>query len=420
MARATDKRWKGILIDWEEIADMDAEDYELKPLNQQQAAILLALLEYQKWPTRWLNLDMSQDELETYIADIEQRLMRNEGGGMATKEDIRDGLYEAMNRLALQIATGQYANIALSTDEDGTVSIPEGEETPELPEDDSSTPFDDTLAAEMGGTIAVSRALEILYDQIDTYYGGTNGSPAVPQADALVFLKAYFPVDENALSTAISAYYAYRATNPRLLWDVTATIQNWLFCKGGLKSAWNRWLSSQSGFAIAKFNAMFLLSDALAPEFWTGYFQEGMKIPSTQYLDASCVKIQPQTLTNIVFAVQRSSTIIKPLHRYLWKVKGYALDVDGDTQDWFWYRTAAGVNTFTTPSVVHSAAPDLPSSTQVPYNAAHEYQYTVDSENLANNPYLITLNKHANMNATGLTYPIPFEVTIEDLGEYAV
>jgi hypothetical protein len=121
----------------------------------------------------------------------------------------------------------------------------------------------------------------------------------------------------------------------------------------------------------------------------------------------------------MVFAVARSTTPMKALHRMLFKGKGYALDVDGDIQDWFWYRTAAGVNTFTTPTFVHGAGANLPSQNQVVYNAAHLYEWTVDLSNL-NNFMTITLNKHANMNATGLTYPVAFELTIEDLGEYGL
>jgi len=84
MARPTDKRWKGYLIDWPTIAAMDSEDYELKALNQQQVAILLMLLEYQKWDTRWTNLELSKDELQSYIGDIEIRLMGNEGSSMTS------------------------------------------------------------------------------------------------------------------------------------------------------------------------------------------------------------------------------------------------------------------------------------------------------------------------------------------------
>lgn len=74
----TDKRWKGRKIDWLEIADMDASTEEMKHLTQQQVAILLMLLDYQKWETRWHNLALTKNELESFIGDIENRLMTNE------------------------------------------------------------------------------------------------------------------------------------------------------------------------------------------------------------------------------------------------------------------------------------------------------------------------------------------------------
>jgi len=418
MARPTDKRWKGILIDWPTIADMDSADYELKPLNQQQTAILLALLEYQKWPTRWVGLEMSRDELETYIADIEQRLMRNEGSGMATKDDIRDGMYEAMNRLAAQIVSGRYTNIVVG--DDGTVSDPTTDDpTAGLPEDDPATPYDDTLAAQMGGTIEVSRALELLYDKCDTLYGAVNGTPTTPQADAQVLIKAYFPCDGALMDTAVAQYYTYRTTNGKLFFDVTSAMQLYMFCRGGGERAWGQWLSDQSGYAIGKFNAMNALSISLSPEFWSGYFASGSRKPSTQYFDAGCVPVATQTLTGLVFGTARSTTPLKSLHRMKMTVKGYALDVDGDTQDWFWYRTAAGVITRSNASFVHSAGSNQPSDNQVVYNAAHEYEYTIDLQAL-NAAMTITPNKNGGMNAAGLTYPVPFEITLEDLGEYAL
>lgn len=80
MAKETDKRWKGRLIDWPTLSEMDTADYELKPLNQAQVAILLAALEPYRWGTRWIDLAISKDELELLISDIEYRLMLNEAG----------------------------------------------------------------------------------------------------------------------------------------------------------------------------------------------------------------------------------------------------------------------------------------------------------------------------------------------------
>lgn len=78
MAKETDKRWKGFLQDWNEVSDMDTVDYELKPLNQQQAAILLSAISVYRWQTRWTNLSIEKDELEKLISEIEYRLMINE------------------------------------------------------------------------------------------------------------------------------------------------------------------------------------------------------------------------------------------------------------------------------------------------------------------------------------------------------
>jgi len=335
------------------------------------------------------------------------------------KQSLYEGLYQWSNDVAKQIVSGGIGGF--SVDDDGNVTVGGGGDTPVvLPPDDPATPFDDSLAAQMGGTIEVSRALELFYDKLDTYYGATNGTPTTLEATTQAFIKAFFPCDEAAMDAAITAYYAYRATNGRIIFDVNATIQNYMFCRGGGERAWNMWLSDQSAYAIAKFNIVKQLSDALSDDFWTDYFANGAEKPSTQYLDASCVKIPDQTLTGLTFGVARSSTIIKPLHRYLFIWDGLATDTDGDTQDPFWFRTAAGVLTFTTPTIVHSAGSNLPSSTQVPYNSSHHYEYTTDSQNLAGNAYVITMNKHASLNATGLVYTNAFNVTIKDLGEYAV
>ncbi|AXH77633.1 MAG: hypothetical protein [Caudoviricetes sp.] len=418
MARETDKRWKGNVINWLEIADMDALDYDLKPLNQQQVAILLMLLEYQKWDTRWTNLELSKDELHTFIGEIEYRLMSNEGGGMATKEDIRDGIYEAVNRISLQIASGGFAGLNFSTDSNGTVT-PNVDASNDLPENDPATPFDDSLAAKMGGTIAVTRALELLYDKLDTYYGTVNGTPVTLLATTQTLIKAFFACDGAAMDTAIASYYTYRNTNARLLFDVSSSMQLYVFCRGGNERAWGQWLSDQSGYVIAKFTVMNDLSSALSDTFWTGYFSDGSAIPSTQYYDAGCVPIAPQTLTGLVFATLRRTTPLKSLHRMKIKTKGYALDTSGNIQDAYWYRTAAGVVTRSNWSWVHSAGSNLPSDNQVVYSASHEYEYTIDLGAL--NQYMdITPNKNAGMIAAGLTYPVPFEVTMIDLGEYSV
>lgn len=416
MARPTDKRWKGIIIDWPTIADMDANDYELKPLNQQQVAILLALLEYQKWPTRWTGLEMDKSELETYIADIEQRLMRNEGEGMATKDDIRDGMYEAMNRLAAQIVSGRYTNIVVG--EDGTVSDPTtgGTSDAELPEDDPTSPIDETESARYGGDIEVAEKLETFISQVDTFYGPVNGTPVTSATDTKNMIGLLYPVDVPLMSDAIDAYFAYRATNARLLWAADATTAQYFYCNGFDKNAIARYFFTL-GYTTQKYQIITNLVFALSELFFSHYYGIGIAKPSNQYLDAACVPMAYQEYLNVPYASTRnlSPVIAKAGHRLLIQVSGYYNDPDGDLQDAFWYRTAAGVLTRSNFTFSHGAGSNMPSDNQVVYNNSHVYEYTIDLFNGASS-WSVTFNKNANM-AVGSTSPTSgFTIKITDLG----
>lgn len=345
------------------------------------------------------------------------------GAGMsidydALKNAIRDGMYEFGNDIAKQIVSGRTTDIAVGSD--GTVTDPtDSTGGEELPPDDPGTEYDETAAAEYGGTLAICRAVELFWDKIDAYYGNVNGTPALPQGDTQALMKAYFPIDEDAFDLALTAYYLYRSGQPQLNINFTATNYLFIYCKGSNETAVNQWLIDSSGFSFGKITQAAQLINGLAPEFWSKYMAQGIKTPSTSYLDAPCVPIAPQTLTGLVFGTARSTTPLKASHRMLMKVKGYALDVDGDIQDWFWYRTAAGVNTRSNAVFTHGAGGNQPSDNQVVYSPTHEYEYTIDLSAL-NAAMTITPTKNANMNATGLTYPVPFEITLEDLGEYTV
>lgn len=426
MARSTDKRWKGILIDWNEIADMDAEDYELKPLNQQQVAILLALLEYQKWPTRWTNLGLNKSELETYIADIEQRLMRNESGGFDMTEEemkraIRDGIYEASNNLAKQIVSGRYINI--SVDEDGNVSDPttEGDDAG-LPPDDPDTPnIDETLASKMGAASAVARAYESLLDRLDTYYGTVNGTPVSAASTAKYGIKLYFPCDELVMDSAIDNYYSYRSTNPRIQFNTSIGFEGYLFCRGISERSIRKWLVDQSGFAEQKMQICDGLLLGLAEEFFTDYYNAGSQVPSLDYLDASCIPIETEVKQ---YSISENSLLVltwKANHRMKITVTGLVHDTAagkiGDQSSLWWKTTAAGVKTFRSGFVsiaIGGLGATNPTSNEVPYNATGTHVWTMDT--FAGGQARFTLT-------SDLTTPNAaekFTLTIEDLGEIAV
>lgn len=412
---------KIITIDWPTIAALPSDEYHIKLLNKQQAAVLQALCEYQHWQSRWDNLGLSQDELDRFMGDIEYRLMGDESGGFMTPQEmteaICDGLVCAFPRIGLMLAQG--ASGGGSIDDEGNIVLPDDGVNggAELPEDDPITEIDETEAARYGGGVAVGKLYELLLDKVDGYYGPVNGTPVTSATDTKNFINAYFKTDTALMDAAIDAYYAWRATNNRIIFDGNAAFYNYLYCKGMNEQGFSQYVIDILGGTTQKQQIMMNLVFGLADEAASEAFARGALSPSTGYLDSSCVPIEDQTLTALLFAVQRSTTIVKASHRMLFIADGYALDADGDIQDFFWYRTAAGVNTFTTPTFTHSAGANLPSSTQVPYRSSHHYEWTIDLAALANNPILITMNKHANMNAVGLTYPVPFSLTIKDLGE---
>jgi len=417
MARVTDKRWKGHVIDWLEIADMDAVDYELKPLNQQQVAVLLMLLEYQKWETRWVNLGLSSGELQSFIGDIEYRLMQNQGAFLMTPEEYYDAnkrsIYDAWNDIAKQVVSGRTTNIVV--DADGGVSDPVTSDPVTLPEDDPLTPIDETESSRFGAVSEIAAKLEAFLDMVDASYGATNGAPVDFLATCQEKIAAYWPVDRVAMDTAISDYYAYRASQPRIIFDRGTAFPLYLYCNGYNDNVLGRWLIDVSTYAFPKQVVVLNLWKALADTFFSEFYAIGAVKPSSQYLDAACVPIAYQEFTNMVFAVARTTTPFKASHRMKFRVSGYALDVDGDIQDGMWYRTAAGVLTRSNWNFVHSAGSNLPSDNQVVYNSAHVYEYTIDLGAL-NQVMVVTPNKNAGMSAVGLTYPTPFKVEITDLG----
>lgn len=340
------------------------------------------------------------------------------GGEVATIEEICEGVICALEKSASRFLSGVAGNIegGVIIGTDGTITVG----GTDAPADDPATEWDETEAAIMGAAINISKAIEVFLDKLDNYYGATNGTPVTPAATTKVNLAIYFPVDETLLDAAVTEYYAYRATEPRFLFDTSETQQNVMYCQGINRTGWNKWLIDYSGFNNYKLATVAGLTNSLSDKFWEDYASAGLKLPSTQYLDAPCVPIKSQTLEGFTFDVQRATTIVKANHRMRIKLEGYATDADGDIQDWLWFRTIAGVNTWTPATFVHSAGNNLPSQTEVPYNSSHIYEYTIDLQNLAGQPMLIDVNKNASFNAVGMTQNAPFKITLTDLGQHTI
>lgn len=340
------------------------------------------------------------------------------GGDMATKEDIRDGMYEAMNRLALQIATGSYADISLITDGDGTVSQPSGEAAVDLPEDDPATAINETESARYGGSVELGSKISLFLSKLDTYYGVTNGTPLYPASSAKQSINNYFPVTQPDMDAAIDAYYVWRASNGMIAFSSSAAFSLYLYCNGNDAFAAKRYMTDVSGYNLDKQNIVNFLINSLAPEFFSQYLAYGATVPSNGYLDAACVPMAYQEVLNIPYASTRNlvPTLAKNGHRLLIEVSGYFNDPDGDLQDAFWYRTAAGVLTRSNFTFTNGAGTNMPSDNQVPYNTSHVYQYTIDLAVGSNVTWSVNFAKNAGM-AAGSTSPTSgFSIKITDKG----
>jgi len=424
MARPTDKRWKGYLINWPTIAAMDAEDYELKPLNQQQVAILLMLLEYQKWETRWTNLELSKDELEHYIGDIEERLMRNEGG-MATKEDIRDGMYEAFNRLALQVATGQYANIGLSTDEEGTVTpTPAGEEAT-LPEDDPATAIDESASAKSGGCITIARGVNAVIARSNTYFGA-DATADMTVAQAAYLIASEFKMDETLLTAALTELWAVKGASLGVIASLSeATLTSALYCRGISYQTINTIVMATPAlsFDSRKGTADLVLSITQAQ--FDEWFARGMSVPSTDYIAYSCVPVDTETIV-MNFATlpagysQNTSVVHKANHRLLIEATGSVTDTDNpnEVRDYLYlHNTSTNVKTFENSAfqLQYSSTNLDPTSLKVPYRSDHHYVFTIDTPATPASNAVLVERTTGSMSPPNRTGTITLKIT--DLGE---
>lgn len=426
MGKSTDKRWKGHVINWLEIADMDDVTYDYKLLNQQQVAILLALLEYQKWATRWTNLELDNSELLAFVGDIEDRLMRSELS-MSIDYDAwydanKRAMYDAINDVAKQIVSGRTFDISIASD--GTVSNPADDvnELPESPADNPLTPLiREDWAAQMGGAIAVSVAVALFIAKIDTAYGVVNGTPVMSLSDCQFLIKTYFECDAAAMDAAIAGYYTYRNTNGRIVFTTSDSTESYLFCNGANELGLKKWTIDQSAYPAVK-QAMFLtLVAALADAFWTGYYSSGLLIPSTEYRAAACTPFDTEiiTFTGADFtgsAYKSGGVVNKNSHRVLLDVTGKVNDTLGGVQDFFWRKDNLGALTFVGNATANGTWQvnsnwSAPSASEVPYRADGHYQVTRDIVNTGAG-FLTIRRKLTELGAGG-----SFVMTITDLGQ---
>lgn len=342
------------------------------------------------------------------------------GAMMATQAEIKQAIIDAAEQLAAQMLAGETENMKQSF----SYSKDTGEKvfTGSLSTDDPATPdYDEALASLMGGAISVAKAIELLLDKVDAYFGATNGmSPVTAEAYAATGIKLYFPCDETAMDNAINAYYNYRAVNNRILFDTSATFQQYLFCKGINAQGFGRWLVDLSGYTDQKQTIVSMLVNALLPEFFTSYSEKGQELPSGSYADAGCVPSPIEVINILLLNVDYySNTAFKAGHRLLMTAEHYFTDANGSIQDYWWTDpyNAVPANHIAGTSMQLGTGITKPTVNAVPYRLDHKYQFTIDTVSAGSLQVKLPLSSLVapftpSNPSTGI------KLTIEDLGEY--
>lgn len=341
---------------------------------------------------------------------------------MATKAEIKEAIIESAEEISARFLSGVAGNVegGVTINPDGTIEVSDGGVPPDDP---LTTDFNEQLAAEMGGAISVAYGLELLFDKVDAYYGATNGSPATAESACQAAIKAYFPNDGAIMDSAITNYYSYRATNPRILFNTSDAFEQYLFCNGANEQGFNRWLVDVSAYAEQKRVIVSGLVTGLSDAFFSDYFARGVVVPSTEYRAAPCTKFATESLTftgsDLTGSAYKVGSVLNKIsHRVLVNVSGQIPDTGGGVQDFFWRVDGAGVKTFIGitgtygTGQVNQAWVSWPTSSEVPYRTDGIYQFTRDI-NPTTAEFLSIRRKIINESGSGGA----FNMTITDLGQ---
>lgn len=413
------RTYKAFPLIWSEIEKHDNDVDKFRPLTERQSAILLAAIEHYRWPTRWQELGISAIELEKEIAEIQDRLMR-EDGAMSMDYDqleiaIKNAIYKATNDVAKQIVSGVTTGFVVN--EDGTVSSPTDDPATDLPTDDPATDLDESLAAKQGGVINVRKYLQqVCNDMAAWHFAG------VTQLNAALRLADIYGFDGTALTDYV-AYYYTSAVTPNTPATIAASIDGTLFCRGVTNRSISYYIYNQHATA-GEITELSLLNDCITQEILSGWFETGTDTPSTLYKENSCVPSPTETIyMPLLGTTYNGQQSWKPNHRLLVTVKNHFTDNLGNQVDFWWYDAVGvtlPVNRIATVSIQLGAGITKPTVNQVPFKSSHIYQFTLDTPS-ASGSIQITVP------STGMTAPITasivgvgFEVTIQDLGEIGI
>jgi hypothetical protein len=417
--------------------DQDTQRYTPTPRRNPRPAPIVGIFDE---PTRCLKINLewwshvsgmidalSSDELWTGDDEEQARALReiaallaynNCGDDSVTPEEYEEASYNAMyravNDVAKQIVSGRIVNFSVG--DDGTVSDPsEGADSVELPEDDPASQIDETESARAGGAIQVRRGINQLLTDMNTLYG-VDATPDTTLSDAEFIISSKYKVDLTALNVVMTEYWADRAAAKVQLTTIdTFNLDSALYCKGISKQTINSLIITITAVSIeARQNAVGLVN-ALTDAQISDWYERGTGVPSTTYLDFSCVKANPETI--IITAIGVNFTTLtqwKTNHRLKMTITGRFVDPANIKRDFWYYITAANVvsNVIASTNISVGAGVTKPSTTQVPYNVTGSYVFTIETAFTSAMVLRVDAGGVINAPLTGT-----ITVLIEDLGE---
>lgn len=418
MAKDTDKRWKGLLQDWPTVAEMDTDDFEYKILNQQQIAILLAALSPYRWRTRWIDLDISKDELEKLISEIELRLMRDERMSPdELKQAIRDGMYTMVNDVAKQIVSG--VTSGFSIDDDGNVVIGGGADDPaNLPEDDPETPVDELEAAKTGGCIAIKLGIDEMFTTLNTWYGG-DATEDMTVANAQFYFKTKYDVDDAKADLAVAEWWEVRSvsgTTPASIGIVNEA----LYCEGANKQTVMRFIIDNPSSTTL---LQTLVADAANESQYATWYNRGIEVPSTDYISYPCTPMPEENLILLINGASGSISTVntqKTFHRLLFTVSGKVQHptTSGRYFDFF-YENNVGVVTYRGGVNISRLGGGInePAQDDVPYSASGVYVFSLDITAGGGD---VDIDKSLVSGFPTVTTIGQFSIKIQDVGQFTI
>jgi hypothetical protein len=343
------------------------------------------------------------------------------GGNMATQEEIKNAISEGMEAftetLAKRYLSG--AKLNFSVDDEGHVVIGGGDDAGvDLPEDDPETVLHEELSAKSGGMIAVRLGFQQMLKKLDGFFAA-----AMTDVVAQGYMESLFQIgDSPALLLAIQHYFSYRASNGA--YTIPTSLDSSFFCKGLTLGTMSEWALSVPPAALD--DCFINLYKSLEQAQLNEWFDKGKSVPSTAYQSYSCTKIKTETFQLDMSTSNAPSYVTngvwKAGHRYLIEAEGSYSDSDaahviGDAM--YFHNTTTGAKTFSTLNFNFDGSISVPSQALVPFSADHKYAFTIERNVGAGDASRsISRDNGSDMNLPNVTGII--SIKISDLGEFAL